>query len=139
MARKLTDRQIKFAQLVASGKSNIDSYMEAYDVKEKKPGHNTSASMLLKNRMVADMISELKDPVVHRIGITLENHLLTLQEISDEARAAGHYSAAVAAEVARAKAAGIHIERHENRNLNVNATLSSTEMKEIASKLLNGI
>lgn len=139
MARKLTDRQIKFAQLVASGKSNIDSYMEAYDVTEKKPGHNTSASMLLKNRMVADMISELKDPVVHRIGITLENHLLTLQEISDEARAAGHYSAAVAAEVARAKAAGIHIERHENRNLNVNATLSSTEMKEIASKLLNGI
>lgn len=139
MARKLTDRQIKFAQLIASGKSNIDSYMEAYDVKEKKPGHNTSASMLLKNRMVADMISELKDPVVHRIGITLENHLLTLQEISDEARAAGHYSAAVAAEVARAKAAGIHIERHENRNLNVNATLSSTEMKEIASKLLNGI
>ena len=139
MARKLTDRQIKFAQLVASGKSNIDSYMEAYDVKEKKPGHNTSASMLLKNRMVADMISELKDPVVHRIGITLENHLLTLQEISNEARAAGHYSAAVAAEVARAKAAGIHIERHENRNLNVNATLSSTEMKEIASKLLNGI
>lgn len=139
MARKLTDRQIKFAQLVASGKSNIDSYMEAYDVKEKKPGHNTSASMLLKNRMVADMISELKDPVVHRIGITLENHLLTLQEISNEARSAGHYSAAVAAEVARAKAAGIHIERHENRNLNVNATLSSTEMKEIASKLLNGI
>lgn len=139
MARKLTDRQIKFAQLVASGKSNIDSYMEAYDVKEKKPGHNTSASMLLKNRMVADMISELKDPVVHRIGITLENHLLTLQEISNEAREAGHYSAAVAAEVARAKAAGIHIERHENRNLNVNATLSSTEMKEIASKLLNGI
>ena len=94
MARKLTDRQIKFAQLVASGKSNIDSYMEAYDVKEKKPGHNTSASMLLKNRMVADMISELKDPVVHRIGITLENHLLTLQEISNEAREAGHYSAA---------------------------------------------
>lgn len=139
MARKLTDRQIKFAQLVASGKSNIDSYMEAYDVTEKKPGHNTSASMLLKNRMVADMISELKDPVVHRIGITLENHLLTLQEISNEARSAGHYSAAVAAEVARAKAAGIHIERHENRNLNVNATLSSTEMKEIASKLLNGI
>ena len=139
MARKLTDRQIKFAQLVASGKSNIDSYMEAYDVTEKKPGHNTSASMLLKNRMVADMISELKDPVVHRIGITLENHLLTLQEISNEAREAGHYSAAVAAEVARAKAAGIHIERHENRNLNVNATLSSTEMKEIASKLLNGI
>ena len=139
MARKLTDRQIKFAQLIASGKSNIDSYMEAYDVKEKKPGHNTSASMLLKNRMVADMISELKDPVVHRIGITLENHLLTLQEISNEAREAGHYSAAVAAEVARAKAAGIHIERHENRNLNVNATLSSTEMKEIASKLLNGI
>lgn len=140
MARNLTPKQIEFAQLVASGETKTQAYKTAYNPGTK---HNASivtrASALSKDPRVADLISKLRDPVVHKIGITLESHLQTLQDIALEARGAGHYSAAVAAEVARAKAAGIHVERHENRNLNVNTQLSTHEMKEIASSLLGKV
>jgi hypothetical protein len=139
-ARNLTSKQMTFAQLVAAGETKSDAYRKAYNVKTVKASNiAVRGCMLAKNPQIAEMISKLKDPIAHKVGLTLESHLYTLQEIALEARAAGHYSAAVAAEVARAKAAGIHVERHENRNLNVNTQLSTNEMKEIASRLLSSV
>ena len=142
MSKNLTAKQLKFAQLVASGETKADAYRQSYDVRTTKADRIASrASTISKNPEVAEMIKKLRDPVAHKIGITLEGHLKTLNDIAIEARANGHYSAAVTAEIARAKAVGLYVERHESRNLNmnVNAELSTMEMREIASKLLNSV
>ena len=137
--RKLTDKQEEFAKQVASGENKTQAYRNAYGADPSNKGITARACKLSADPIVSERIKELRDPVVHKVGLTLESHLQTLQDIAMEAREAGHFSAAVAAEVARGKAAGIHVERHENRNLNVNTQLSTHEMKEIAAKLLGKV
>jgi hypothetical protein len=46
--------------------------------------------------------------------MTLEGHLKRLDELSKAAQAANQLSAAIAAEVARGKASGVHVEKSES-------------------------
>lgn len=108
----LTPKQEKFAQCVASGMNQSDAYRAAFNADRMKANSiNVNASKMMADAKVALRVAELRVPIVERVGITLESHLADLQDLRDRARDAEQYSAAIAAEVARGKASGVHIER----------------------------
>jgi len=71
------------------------------------------AKELMDNGKIMAKIKELRAPAVEAMKLTLENHLMTLALLRDEAARNGVFGAAVSAEVARGKAAGLYIDRHE--------------------------
>ena len=113
MNNNLTPKQEKFAQGVASGISQSDAYRASYDVNPNANNDNliSKASVLMSNGKIRARVEELRAPVVAKVGITLENHIARLQELSDKAEAAGQYSAAIKAEESRGKACGLYVER----------------------------
>jgi phage terminase small subunit len=139
---KLTPKQQKFADFIAQGYDQKTAYAMAYDVKsESDKGNRSNASKIANNPKVIEAIAEYRQPIVQQIGITLESHLQTLSDIAREAREAGQYSAAVAAEVARAKAAGIHIDRSEQtiKGMIGHITVPPDQLKDVAARLLSKV
>ncbi|MFC4705193.1 MULTISPECIES: hypothetical protein [Paraburkholderia] len=55
----------------------------------------------------------MRQPAVENAQITLESHLAELAALRNAARAARDYGAAIRAEIARGKAAGLYVERLE--------------------------
>lgn len=105
----LTPKREKFAQAIASGMNQSDAYRAAFDVKpgSKANSINVNASKMMADAKVALRVEELRAPAVERAGITLESHLADLKSLRNMAAKAGQIAAAVAAEVARGKAAGV--------------------------------
>lgn len=110
----LTSKQEKFAQAVASGKNNSDAYREAYDARRMQPASvNVNASKLMADAKVALRVAALRKPAAANASMTLERHLQDLKDLRDQAMDARQFSAAIAAEVARGKASGVHVEKSE--------------------------
>lgn len=111
----LTPQQEAFAQAVASGLSQSDAYRKAYKVKPttKLETSQANASRLMADSKVSARVAELRAPVAAKAQITLEGHLDDLKTLRDAALKAEQYSAAISAEVARGKAAGVHVEKSE--------------------------
>ena len=111
----LTPKQERFAQCVASGMSQADAYRESYDCKPTtKPSTiQETASRLMADPKISARVSELRVPIVAKVGITLETHLADLLELRNKAAEASQFSAAITAEVARGKAAGVNVEKSE--------------------------
>ena len=61
--------------------------------------------------MVVKYIGELRAEVQEKYGISFEKHISELAQIRNQALEKGAWSAAVNAEVARGKAAGLYIEQ----------------------------
>ncbi len=74
---------------------------------------NEAASRLLKNSKVSARIAALRQPAADSARITLETHLADLGRLRDMAEQRGQMSAAIAAEIARGKASGVHVEKSE--------------------------
>ena len=108
----------KFAQAVASGMNQSDAYREAYKVRAgtKLSSINVNASKLMSDAKVAQRVAELRAPAAKAATITLESHLADLQRLRNMAVKEKQFSAAITAEVARGKAAGVHIERADITN-----------------------
>ena len=108
----LTSQQEKFAQSVASGMNQSDAYRAAYKVKEttKPESVNQNASRLMADVNIASRVEELRAPIVKAAQITLETHLNDLKGLRNMATKAEQYSAAISAEVARGKAAGLYVD-----------------------------
>jgi phage terminase small subunit len=110
----LTPKQERFAQLVASGENLSDAYRQAYDASGMKPASvNRSAKEVIDNPKIAARVEELRKPIVERAQITLETHLRDLMMLRNMAVKEKQISAAIAAEVARGKASGVHVEKSE--------------------------
>ena len=111
----LTPQQEAFAQAVASGLSQSDAYRKAYKVKPttRLETSQANASRLMADSKVSARVAELRAPVAAKAQITLEGHLDDLKTLRDAALKAEQYSAAISAEVARGKAAGVHVEKTE--------------------------
>jgi len=108
----LTPKQEKFAQEVASGKSQADAYRAAFDCANSKPSTiHRKACALMDDGKIAARIESIRAPIVEKVGITLEQHLRDLERLRNLAESDGKYSAAVSAELARGKASGLHVER----------------------------
>ena len=112
--KELTPKQESFAQAVASGKTQADAYRASFNASKMKASTiQESASRLMADCKVSARVAELRKPIVEAAQITLSDHLSRLATLSDLAEKEGKYSAAVAAEVARGKAAGLYVDKVE--------------------------
>jgi hypothetical protein len=121
----LTPKQERFAQLVAEGKTQADAYRGAYDV-----GENTKAATVIKRAgelmtdgAITGRIEELRKPIIEAVGITLESHLKDLMTLRNLAVKNNQINAAITAEIARGKAAGVSTDR-------VEATIKTASIKK---------
>jgi len=119
----LTPKQEKFAQSVASGKSQADAYRMAYNagnMKEETVWSN--ASVLMADNKVSARVDEIRKPIVECAQFTLDQHLINLMSLRDKAAEDGKWGAAIAAEIGRGKAAGLYINKgdsDDDKNLTV--------------------
>ena len=110
----LTKKQEDFALVYVETGNASDAYRRAYAVKSMtEKSINETASRLLKNVKVAARIAELRAPVVEKAGLTLEKHLDDLLRLRNMAVKDAKWTAAIQAEIARGKAAGLYVERTE--------------------------
>ena len=109
---KLTPKQDKFARLVAEGKSLSEAYRLSYNAEKMKPETvNREAKALIDDPKISTRVNEIREPIVERTQITLESHLKDLMMLRNMAVREKKIAAAIQAEVARGKAAGVAIDR----------------------------
>lgn len=138
----LTPKQEKFAQEVASGKSQSDAYRSSFNVRAgtKIDTINNNAYKLMANGEITTRIDELKEAAAKRVVITLESHLEDLQKLRNMAVKDGKWAAAVSAEIARGKAAGVYVDKLEITGKDGGAIQHSTvTAEEIAKAINNGV
>ncbi|MBC8393390.1 MAG: terminase small subunit [Deltaproteobacteria bacterium] len=109
----LTAKREKFCQGIVSGMSQSDAYRDAYSTKNTTKTIWENASRLADNSKVKARIAELRQPVAKKAQITLESHLDDLMKLRNLAVNEKQVSAAISAEIARGKAAGVHIEKSQ--------------------------
>lgn len=90
-----------------------DAYREAYNVKPntKIETINNNAYKLTLDSEIMARVDELRKPIVKAAQLTLEAHLNDLKGLRNMATKAEQYSAAISAEVARGKAAGLYTDK----------------------------
>ena len=111
--KRLTEKQIKFAQLVVSNEGRMNGTECA-----KEAGYGEAARIRAyelqnpkKYPLVVKYIGELRAENQKKYDVTYGRHITELAKIRQEALRKGAWSAAVNAEVARGKAAGLYIEQ----------------------------
>ena len=110
----LTPKQETFCLEYLKTGNASEAYRRAYSAGKMSAGViHVKANQVLKNGKVAVRLEELRAPAREKAGLTLEQHLDDLKRLRDLAEADGKFSAAVTAEVARGKAAGLHVDKHE--------------------------
>jgi len=111
--KRLTEKQIKFAQLVVSNEGRMNGTECA-----KEAGYGEACRIRAyelqnpkKYPLVVKYIGELRAENQKKYDVTYGRHITELAKIRQEALRKGAWSAAVNAEVARGKAAGLYIEQ----------------------------
>ena len=109
----LTPKQEAFAQAIVTGVSQSDAYRAAHQVRPgtKAESVNQNGSRIMTNVNVMSRVAELRLSVAKKAQITLESHLDDLMRLRNMAAKEKQYSAAIAAEIARGKASGVHVEK----------------------------
>ena len=112
--KKLTDQQMKFANLLVTEEGRKTATQCAIEAGYSKEWARQSASVLQnpkKYPLVVKYIGELREELQKKYDVTFGSHISELAKLRDEAREKKAWSAAVNAEVARGKAAGLYIEQ----------------------------
>ena len=112
--KRLTDQQIKFANLLVTEEGRKTATQCAIEAGYSKEWARQSASILQnpkKYPFVVKYIGELREELQKKYDVTFGSHVSELAKLRDEAREKKAWSAAVNAEVARGKAAGLYIEQ----------------------------
>lgn len=113
---KLTPKQEKFAQGVASGMTQADAYRAAYDCSRMKAATiQRNASAMMRDNKISARIAELQKPVVEAVRLTLEEHLAELKALRDGAKNKEDYGAAIKAETKRGEACGFYKQKSETK------------------------
>lgn len=112
---KLTQKQEAFCLAYIETGNASEAYRRAYQPK-KMTGKsvNEKASQMLAAVKIQSRLEDLRAPVREKAMLTLESHLSRLDELSRAAELAEQYSAAIAAETNRGKAAGLYTDRVEH-------------------------
>jgi len=114
MAEILTQRQESFCYAYIETGNASEAYRRCYTTNKMKPESiNRLAKVLMDNVKIASRLEELRAPIREAAGITLLDHLNTLQALRDKAEEKENYSAAITAETQRGKASGLYVERKE--------------------------
>ena len=114
LPKRLTDMQIRFAELVVFNEGRKTPTECAIEAGYEKEFAHVRASELRNPRkypLVVKYIGELREEIQKKYEITFERHITELAKLREESRAKGAWSAAINAEVARGKAAGLYVEQ----------------------------
>ena len=112
--KRLTDQQMAFANLLVSEQGRKTATQCAIEAGYAKDSARQAASVLQnpkKYPLVVQYIGELREEWQKQYEVTFGNHIAELAKLRNEARDKKAWSAAVNAEVARGKAAGLYIEQ----------------------------
>lgn len=129
-----TQGQWLFTHHYVATNDKVAAYRQAFPnqkcVKENNvPMMRKNAYRCLQSKTVQGLLLELREEFKQANGLTLEQHMAELQVIRDMAKDKGDLSAATRAEFYRGKAAGLHVEK----TMNVNVNLSEEEiLKQMA-------
>ena len=145
--KRLTEKQIKFAQLVVANEGRMNGTESA-----KEAGYGEAARIRAyelqnpkKYPLVVKYIGELREENQKKYAVTFERHITELAKIRENALRKGAFSAATNAEVARGKAAGLYVEQKIIRTGKIDdlsAEELETRMKDIIdqySPILEGV
>lgn len=105
-----TLRQRRFGLRYLVDLNATKAYQEVYGVKDDNVAA-ANGSRLLRNAKVRRIIAESTQRATEKAELTLESHLNELAFLRDAAIEDDQISAAVSAEVARGKAAGLYTEK----------------------------
>ena len=114
LPKKLTEQQIKFANLLISEQGRMTATACAIEAGYAKDFARQAASKLQNPKLfplVVQYIGEIREEWQKQFEVTFGNHIAELAKLRNEARDKKAWSAAVNAEVARGKAAGLYIEQ----------------------------
>ena len=114
LPKRLTEMQQKFAELLVYNEGRKTPTECAIDAGYDKDSAHVRASELRNPRKypgVVKYIGELREELQKKYEITFEKHVAELAKLRDGSRDKGAWSAAINAEVARGKAAGLYIEQ----------------------------
>ena len=114
--RQLTERQMKFAQLLIFGDKEgnpLSASESAYRAGYRTRPRQSAAE--LKNKkiypLVANYIDELREDVIEKYGINYQKHLQDLGKLRDKSSKLNQMSAAINAEKTRGQVGGLNVER----------------------------
>ena len=133
LPKQLTERQIKFAELLVYNEGRKSAAEAAYEAGYKTRPRQ-AASELRNPRispLVVKYIGELRAEVQEKFGIELGRHLGELAKLRDDAMKKGAWSAAINAEVARGKAGGLYVDQ----KLILSGNLDNMSEKELEAKM----
>ena len=133
LPKKLTERQIKFAELLIYNEGRKSPSECAYEAGYKTRPRQTASE--LRNPKIAPLvvkyIGELRAEIQEKYGINFEKHISELAKLRDDAQAKGAWSAAINAEIARGKAGGLYVDQ----KLVLSGNLDNMSEKELESKM----
>ena len=112
--KRLTEMQMKFAHEVVTNEGRKNATECATDAGYTKDTAVVKASQLQNPKLYPLVVSytgELREELQKKYEVTFDKHIGELGKIRQEALKKGAWSAAVNAEVARGKAAGLYIEQ----------------------------
>ena len=112
--KRLTEMQMKFAHEIVTNEGRKNGFECAKDAGYAEDSARVRASELQNPKrfpLVVKYIGELREEYQKKYAVTFERHISELARIRIDALKKGAWSAAVNAEVARGKAAGLYIEQ----------------------------
>ena len=133
LPRQLTEKQMKFAELLVYNEGRKSASECAYEAGYKTRPRQ-AASELRNPRispLVVKYIGELRQEIQEKYDIDLGRHLGELAKLRDDAMKKGAWSAAINAEVARGKAGGLYVDQ----KLILSGNLDNMSEKELESKM----
>ena len=131
--------QQKFAHELVSNEGRKYGYQCAIDAGYAKDRARQTAWELQNPKMhplVVKYIGELREEYQKKYAVTFERHISELGKIRQDALNKGAWSAAVNAEVARGKAAGLYIEQKIIRTGNLD-DLSEEELEKRMKEIID--
>jgi len=112
--KRLTEMQMKFAHEIVSNEGRKNGFECAVSAGYAEDSARVRASELQNPKrfpLVVKYIGELREEYQKKYAVTFERHISELGKIRQDALKKGAWSAAVNAEVARGKAAGLYVEQ----------------------------
>jgi len=148
LPKKLTEMQMKFAHELVTNEGRKTATECAVAAGYEQDSAVVRASELQNPKrypLVVQYIGQLRTEYQKKYDVTFERHISELAKLRDNARESKAWSAAVNAEVARGKAAGLYVEQKIIRTgslSDLTAEQLETRMKEIIneySPILEGV
>lgn len=111
--RPLSKREEEFCLNIVAGMDAEDAYTSAGYA---SAGARGNASRLIASDIIKNRVAALRAPAVRQVFLTHREHLEKLAELRDAALCGKHpsFGAAVAAEIARGRCAGLYTEKVEH-------------------------